>query len=58
MQNNQYWPNAFIAIAQVFLAVAVGTFFTGEVDFIKMRVVLFNLVVSGVIFVMGWRISK
>ena len=57
-ENTEYWPAAFIASAQVFLGVAAGTFFTSNIDLTKLRVVVFNLVLSLILFFAGERIKN
>jgi hypothetical protein len=58
IQNNQYWSNAFIAIGQVFLGVAAGTFFTGTIDLYRALVVISNLIISVIFFWIGGKLSK
>jgi hypothetical protein len=58
-KDNSYWSNAFIAVAQVFLGVSAAVFFTsGELDEPKIRVVIFNLLLSIIFLLMGWKVSK
>lgn len=58
LENSSYWSIASIAVAQVFLGVGAGTFFTGELDINKVFVVIFNITLSLVFFIVGGRIQK
>ena len=56
--TSDYWPNAFIAIAQVFLGVAAGTLFTGNLDQYRISVVILNLITSAAVFYIGRKMDK
>ena len=53
-----YWANVFISVAQVFFGIAVVTFFTGEFDLFQIAVILFNIIVSVILWWRGWRLIK
>lgn len=53
-----YLSNLCIAISQVLFGIAAVTFFTGGIDWSKVIVITLNLVLSFILWIAGWRLSK
>lgn len=54
----QYLSSICVTSSQVFLAVAAGVTFTGQIDFHKALVIILNLLLTAFCWNLGWRYIK
>ncbi len=57
-KEGNYWANVLISVAQVLFGIAAVTFFAGELDLVKIRVILYNIIISVMLWILGGRIIK
>jgi hypothetical protein len=57
-KEGNYWANVLISVAQVLFGIAAVTFFAGVFDLTKVVVILFNVIVSTILWLIGWRLMK